>query len=183
MTKWVAVPGYEGRYEVSSCGQVRSLGIVVNAKGGANAFRKGRILKQAVKSSGYRQVTLCAADDSRRSVLVHVLVAQAFLGQRPRGHHVRHLDCNPANNCVENITYGSPAENAKDTIECGRRPRGDAHPRAKLTEFEAREILESKGLVSPQVLALVFGIAREHVWQIQSGRCWAHLQLSQTDFK
>lgn len=58
---WRPVPGYEGRYEVSDEGRVQSAGFVVPTKNAWPAFRPGRVLAQATKTNGYRQVTLVTA--------------------------------------------------------------------------------------------------------------------------
>jgi hypothetical protein len=148
----------------------------VSAKGGKCAIRKGRILSQSIKKpSGYRQVTLCSSSGKRVSALVHIVVAQAFLGLRPEGFHVRHLDCDTSNNSVENLAYGSPKENAADTISCGRRPRGQGHHMSKLSDQAAKKILDGKGTVSAKTIASIHGISIAHVYQIQRGKCWRHL--------
>lgn len=111
---WAPVPGYEGRYEASSEGNVRSLGLVVAAKGGATAFRPGRTLRQAVKSNGYRQVTLVAADGARQSWMTHQVVCLTFKGPCPPGQQVRHKDRTKSNNSVGNLEYGTAVDNAAD---------------------------------------------------------------------
>jgi hypothetical protein len=59
-------------------------------------------------------------DDGPRTVFVHQAVAAAFLGARPDGLVVRHLDGNPSNNSLMNLRYGTSAENAYDRIAHGR---------------------------------------------------------------
>lgn len=111
---WRAVRGYEGRYEVSSHGRVRSLGIEVNAKGGARAFRPGRVMAPATKSNGYRQVTLVAVDGSRKSGLLHQLVCEAFVGPRPLGMQVRHWNGDVADSDAVNLVWGTKSDNERD---------------------------------------------------------------------
>lgn len=134
MERWLPVPGYEGRYEASSEGRVRSLGIAVSAKGGAVAFRPGRLLQQAVKANGYLQVTLVAADGARRSWMTHRLVCLTFIGECPPDHQVRHLDGTKDNNCIGNLQYGSGADNASDRAAHGTFKSGWAlYDRSKRT--------------------------------------------------
>lgn len=116
---WKAIPGYESRYEVSDEGRVRSLGIIVGARGGKTAFRPGRMLQPAVKDRGYLQVTLVAEDGGRKSWLVHQLVCLAFIGPCPDGHETRHIDGSKDNNCLGNLQYGTAADNAADRAAHG----------------------------------------------------------------
>ncbi|WP_158710499.1 NUMOD4 motif-containing HNH endonuclease [Streptomyces flavochromogenes] len=101
---WLAVPGYENSYEVSSQGQVRSR---------PRPTTRGGILKAKVGRVGYPRVSLCA-NGVQRTWLVHQVVAVAFLGPRPAGQEVRHLDGDPLNNAVSNLAYGTRSENAQD---------------------------------------------------------------------
>lgn len=114
MTEWRPVVGHEGRYEVSSCGQVRSLP--------RPGVPKARVLRQWTQY-GYPSVNLsCGSRDQRENRPVHVLVAAAWLGPRPDGLVIRHLDGNSRNNDVRNLAYGTPAENVRDTVRHGTHP-------------------------------------------------------------
>lgn len=106
--RWAPVPGYEGRYEVSTAGRVRSY-----------AFSRPKILSQSIRrDDGYPRVTLILAG-VRKTVAVHRLVATAFLGPRPDGLETRHLDGNAGNPRLENLRYGTPSQNAFDRIRHG----------------------------------------------------------------
>lgn len=111
MSTWLPVPGYEGRYEVSNTGEVRS-------------FWNGtvRILKQVARKGRYLSVNL-SVKNVQRSFDVHVLVASAFLGPRPEGLQVRHLDGDARNNRVSNLAYGTYRENSLDKQRHGTDPQ------------------------------------------------------------
>lgn len=103
--EWRPVVGYEGLYEVSSQGDVRSW-----------RWKSGpRLLRPATHPDGHLQLNI-----GRRSLFVHQLVAAAFLGPRPVGLETRHLDGNPANNTPSNLRYGTRAENAQDMVLHGQ---------------------------------------------------------------
>jgi hypothetical protein len=103
---WLPVPGYEGHYEVSDLGRVRSL------KPG-----RQRVL-ESQSDRGYRRVALSlnAAEWRPR---VHQLVALAFLGPAPEGLEVCHRDGVRDNNVPSNLKYGTSAENRADAIAHG----------------------------------------------------------------
>ena len=102
---WTTVPGYEGRYQVNEEGQVRSL---------PRRRTRGGILKSLVNKRGYLTVTLGA---TKREV--HKIVAETFLGPRPEGMEIRHLDGNPLNPAVINLAYGTRSENNRDKRQHG----------------------------------------------------------------
>ena len=93
---WKAVVGYEGLYEVSDLGRVRSL----------NYNKTGviQVLKPRASKDGYVRVKL-SKEGKAKTLCVHRLVAQAFIPNPDGLPEVNHKDENPANNCVENLEY------------------------------------------------------------------------------
>ena len=172
MTQWRPIPGWETLYEVSDDGVIRSIGRYVRAKNNKRAFRKGRVLAQVRKTNGYLCVTL--TDGRRRPQLsVHALVARAFLGERPLGLHVLHGDGDKSNNSINNLRYGTPAENIADTARHGRRPRGENSPHAKLTEAQVHAIRAWDGPLTD--LVGMYPVSREHLYAIRVRRVWRHI--------
>ena len=114
MEEWRPVSGYEGLYEVSSLGRVRSLPRVWEQVSKHGTLHKhtssGRTLKPGLTRQGYPSVVL----GRRRTRLVHRLVAEAFLGPCPAGKEVRHLDGTRTNNTISNLAYGTRSENIAD---------------------------------------------------------------------
>lgn len=170
--KWVDVPGWEGLYEVSDTGVIRSKDRHVPTRGGALALRKGRVLRLVEKNNGYLCVTL-ANGALRPQLSVHKIVARAFLGECPLGLHVLHYDGNKRNNAVKNLRYGTPAENHFDTERHGRRRRGAAHPLATLNEDSVRLIRSSQE--SCRNLAAQFGVTPAHISHVKRRRVWRHM--------
>lgn len=109
--QWRPIPGYLG-YEASSEGRVRSVRIP------GRKFR-GRVLSQYVDHRGYLRTTVHQGVNSYASLDVHTLVTLAFLGPRPNGMQVRHLDGDPLNNWATNLSYGTQAENNLDQVRHG----------------------------------------------------------------
>lgn len=168
--EWKAVVGYEGRYEISNLGQVKSL---------PNIRRYGeRILRAAVMPSGHFQVSLSALSTSK-SRLVHILVLEAFVGPRPGDSvnwHGCHSDSNPANNRLDNLRWDTRSGNESDKVANGTSNRGSRNRASKLSQAQVVEI-KSRILVgekSPDI-ALIYGVSRGAINAIKRGRAWSWL--------
>lgn len=108
---WKAIPGYEGMYEVSSLGRVKSLSrIKINTKG--SYMTKEKILKISSDGKGYLQV--CLSNYNKKTFRIHQLVAMAFLNHKRDGTHkliVDHINNNQLDNRVENLQIITQREN------------------------------------------------------------------------
>ena len=93
---------YEGIYQASNLGRIRSL---ENSR-----KKKGRVLKTAVNKRGYHTVTL-SKNGVRKGAKVHRLVWSAFNGPIPEGMQINHIDENPLNNKLDNLNLMAPKEN------------------------------------------------------------------------
>ncbi len=102
---WKPIQGYNSHYEISSFGRVRSSARGLNA----------RLLKPGVASNGYPTVAL----GRKNTRTLHSLVAEAFLGPRPEGQEVRHIDGNRRNPAAANLCYGTRTQNIYDAIAHG----------------------------------------------------------------
>lgn len=109
--EWRDIPSYEGYYQVSNFGRVRSLARVV-ARGDGKIQVKERILKATLDGGGYLIVCLCKSGGRKMSA-VHKLVAMVFLGHKPNGHEkvVNHIDNDKSNNRAENLELVSNRHN------------------------------------------------------------------------
>lgn len=114
--RWLPVVGYEGLYEVSDLGRVKSLGRQVTRR-----RIKERMLKQPPDRSGYPHVNLWK-DGKPESHYVHHLVLAAHVGPCPDGMERRHLDGDPGNSALSNLAYGTSSENNLDQVRHGRHP-------------------------------------------------------------
>lgn len=119
--EWREIPGYEGLYEVSSIGRVRSLDRV-SMRNGRPVRRRGRmkLLSRQDQRHGHLTTKLTDCGGRPRAARVHHLVALAFIGPRPEGMQVCHHNDDPTDNRVENLRYDTPAANVADSIRNGR---------------------------------------------------------------
>ena len=108
--EWRPIPSAENLYEASSNGDIRSV---------KRATTKGVILKQYISpKNGYAHVSICIKNRSRTR-RVHVLVAEAFFGERAKGQQVNHIDGNKINNAVKNLEYCTQSQNMKHAYQTG----------------------------------------------------------------
>lgn len=116
--RWKDVVGYEGLYQVSDCGRIKSLDRIVPDKRTGPKKLKGRILRPGTTGS-YLVVGLCK-DGIQTTVRVHRLVAEAWLGPCPDGMEVCHGPNGQMDNSVSNLRYDTYVNNALDRREHGK---------------------------------------------------------------
>jgi len=120
MEIWKDVVGYEGYYQVSNLGRVRSLDRILdkpNILTGGQTVRKGKIISQRLKT-GYMYVNLCA-HDRRKGHRVHRLVAKAFLPNPESKPQINHKNGNKKDNRVYNLEWATASENQKHAYKNG----------------------------------------------------------------
>ena len=178
---WTAVSGYEGTYEVSTHGNVRSLDRT-DCRG---QKRKGRLLRTRTGRKGYPLVNLCLEGVANPALSVHRLVATAFLPPpRPDQTQVNHIDGVKTNNHVANLEWCSPAENNRHACATGLRDTclGEAHWCAKLDNSAVLEIYRRAWEGEKQAdIAADFGVLPSRVSKIKLGVSWAHVTGGRID--
>lgn len=114
MEIWRAIIGYEGLYEASDLGRIRSCDriIIGNSRWGKprNIHFKETILQQSIGANGYKNVTL-SKNGKTKTIEVHKLVYEAFNGKVPDNMQVNHIDENHHNNNLSNLNLLTPKEN------------------------------------------------------------------------
>jgi hypothetical protein len=173
--EWRPIAGYEGFYEVSSLGRIRSLDRkTVYLKHGRK--RKGHVLKLGTARNGRKKIML-----QKNRVIgeyqVHRLVAAAFC-ERPEGCDVvNHINNNPLDNRAANLEWTTPSGNQQHAAKHGRLC-GTANPRMakKLNPDIARMIAEDyliKKIGTQSTVAKKYGVAQSCVFTIVSGKTWS----------
>ena len=161
--EWRQIPGFSD-YDVSSLGRVRRR----TSRGGVKA---GKPMYQNQGREGYFRVLF--------RPLVHVLVAQAFVGPRKEGMFANHKDGNKANNRADNLEWVTPSDNGLHAYGLGLQQRGERHGMAKLTDDQVREIrARYAGEWGGQTaLAKEYGVSQGLISQIVRGDVWRHLPV------
>lgn len=174
--EWRPVVGYEGKYEVSSIGRVRSIRRLV---AGGRYWNNGKLLSPWVTKQGYLVVGLGRTDTGGRSS-VHRLVAIAFL-PKPRKNQtdINHIDGIKSNNVASNLEWCTRSENTKHAIRLGLfKPtviRGQAVGTSKLKTSQAIEIRRRAQTESRRALAAEFSVCPQTISNIKTGASWSHL--------
>lgn len=140
--QWKPALGWEGVYEVSDMGRVRSLDRTIDQRDGTSRFFPGQILKQT-GMNGYRTVGLHFAGKERRRT-VHSLVLEAFTCERPTGMQACHYDGDRANNKLSNLRWDTVEGNARDKLRHGTNVR-----EAMTHCFKGHELDHENTYVSP----------------------------------
>lgn len=174
--EWRPIAGYEGSYEVSSLGSVRSIPHVVKNRY-STALRGGRVLRQTPDKRGYLLVGL-SRGMKVTTVKVHRLVAAAFISAPPTiDAQVNHLDCVKAHNAVSNLEWCTRQENHRHAVDAGRLD-GTISPKRgkKLTADEVRGIRAARlSGETVKSIASRFGVARETAGKILRGQIWVRV--------
>ena len=155
---WKNIKGYEGLYQVSNKGRVKSLERTIIDKTGRKRLRKELILKPKTERNGYLRVNLCNGCGKVKRFYVHRLVCEAFHGNPKNKPCVNHIDENKANNTVSNLEwctyeennkYGTrPAKVAKANVKNKSKPIGQYTTNGKLIKVwqSAKEVQRQLGL-------------------------------------
>lgn len=171
--EWKDINNYEGLYQVSSFGNIRSLDreVVYGDKSkGEYHNRKGQLLKPTL-SGGYKTVSL-----SGKTFTVHSLVGEHFL-DKPYGDFVlNHKDYNKENNFYKNLEYVTQGDNVRHNYVAGNANIGVKQKDAKLNKkqvIEIKRLLETD--ISQNKIAKQFNVSPTTITDIKKGRKWKHI--------
>jgi hypothetical protein len=174
---WKPVSGYDGYYEVSSNGRVRSLDRIIDHP--LVQVRHGKMLKQTPNHKGYMRVSL-NKNGNKKQEFVHKLVAQSFIYNIKRNPQINHIDGNKLNNNVENLEWCTNKENCQHAAKLKLRSpiKGSSHHNTVLSEEQVID-LKQKRKEGWSYLRLMsfFNITKNNVASICTGRTWKHLNI------
>lgn len=171
--EWRTVVGYfSGLYSISNLGRVRR-------DRAAKGATSGHILKPHKGTDGYWYVRL-SLSCQQRGYSIQRLVCDAFLGPKPKGHNINHIDGVKTNNRLWNLEYVTYSRNSKHAFEIGLSPRGENHGISKLTNAQVKEIKKelAQGIQGNQTtIAKRYGVNDTVISKIKRGEIWTHITL------
>jgi len=166
---WKDIPDYEGLYQASNYGQIKSL-IRKNR-------RKEKILIQTDDNNGYVGVNLYK-NNIPKTFKVHILILETFVGSCPHIMECRHLNGIKTDNRLCNLRWGTRSENTYDKILHGTHVdnRGSRCATSKLNELDIlkiREMINNKYTCSQ--IAKIFNVNRRTIQDIKLNKTWRHI--------
>ena len=171
---WLNIPGYEGLYQVSNYGKIRSLDRhVKDSNNERRRFLKGKLLKFGITDK-YQHVTL-SISGKQTGYTVHSLVLLTFKGECPEGKETAHNNGIRDDNRLVNLRYATPVENYQDRVLHNTDNRGERHGRTCLTENKVREIRNLSKYFSGKELARKYSVSVSAISNILSRKSWVHI--------
>ena len=176
---WKDVKGFEGYYQVSNLGQVRSIDRDVTYSNGVVTHHKGRLIKPSTNQKGYLQIHLQRQDD-KLYITVHKLVALHFVEGYAEGLQVNHKDENKLNNRADNLEWCSPTYNVNYGTNLQR--KGVAYKKGAYTQRCKRLAVYIDGVKLGEYngykeVSEALGISLEYASQIANGRPHKHYRV------
>jgi hypothetical protein len=175
MTDRRPIPGFTADYAVDGDGNIWSCKVRGNGKPPGKWHR----LSPCVGNHGYRYTSVPDPERSGgyRKVLVHRMVAAAFLGECPAGLTVNHKNGNKLDNRPANLEYLTLPENTRHAAGLGLMQRGAERPLAKLTDEAVRDIRRRyrAGGIFQRELGAEYGVGQQTIQHIVSGETWRHV--------
>ena len=166
--EWRPMIRYAGKYLISNAGRVKSIG----------RYRRNYdvIIKHGM-SHGMYPTAYLRCEGKRTSDPIHRLVAEAFIGPRPTGFQINHIDGNKCNNRVENLEYVSASDNQKHAFRIGLASmKGERHTRHKLTDQIVIEMRRLRSLGETyKNIGKLFGVTKCAASMACRGIRWSHI--------
>lgn len=172
--EWRDIRGFEGYYQVSNLGRVRSLNRTITCSLGKSFKKKGKVLSMnKFSSSGYR-ICMLTKGKIRENKFFHRLVCQAFLPNPENKPFVNHIDNDKLNNNITNLEWSTPMENTTHAKNIGVIKNGLDHYCSKLSTSDVKDIyyLAIKGELSQKEIARLYGISQSGVSNIKNNKIW-----------
>ncbi|HSH25866.1 MAG TPA: NUMOD4 domain-containing protein [Massilibacterium sp.] len=123
--EWKDVIDYEGLYQVSNTGKVRTVSRMIKHSRGGLRKHKQIILKQRIMPNGYHRIEVINKQGERKGVYVHRWVAQSFVKNPGDKQEVNHIDGNKSNNNANNLEWCTPKENSEHARNTGLNNNGN----------------------------------------------------------
>ena len=160
---WKWIDGYEGEYQISNYGRLKSY----------RKDKSGKIMSNINKNGWYFTVNLIDNKGKRKTERIHRLVARTFIGDIPKGYHVHHKDGNKQNNKVDNLEIIHPAKHHSETIRMnknileGMNNYNRYEKTKRICQFSEDGVLLAT-YVNGEVASRMTGICQRNILQVAS---------------
>lgn len=173
--QWKPVVGYEGMYEVSNAGRVRSIDrYIKSARGEGRCLLRGKVLRTQ-DNKGLLYLGLCK-NGRGKTHAVHQLVLTAFVGPRPDGMEGCHGNGNGSDNRLSNLRWDTHKSNGEDMVRHGTSVKGDRNGSARLTRDDIGAIrLRCSAGENQGAIADKYGVSRSHISDIHRRKTWRNV--------
>jgi hypothetical protein len=179
---WKDIPEYEGYYQASSLGRIRSLDMVVKHWRGGKMKKLGRIMKQRKvthpqREGFYLSVMLCV-DQVKKIYSVHRLVALAFIPNPLKKEFINHKNGSKNDNRVENLEWVTCSENNQHAMDSKLRSAAKGE-RSAMAKLNTEKVLKIRALLSggqtPKQISVRFNVSPSTIYYIKNRSTWAHI--------
>lgn len=171
---WKTIPGFDGLYEASDDGRIRSATRKITSCTGQEYIHFGKELKPNVVKNGYSIVHLMK-DGSRQARYIHRLVAETFIPNETNLPTVNHIDGNKKNCNVQNLEWSSYSGNNQHAYDTGLKPRGEGFYCAKLCEDDVREIRQNGKHESYKTIGDHYNVSAATIRDVLLNRTWRNI--------
>jgi hypothetical protein len=173
---WKTIDGYEGLYEISNLGRVKSLSRIIQRDGiFGNKKIKERIIKPSITNGGYYRLNLIN-NKIKTSFSIHRLLALYFLPNIYNKPQVNHINGIKTDNRIENLEWCTAKENINHAFKIGLiiAKNGINHNKCKLNTFEVLEIRENKNNTLKEI-SKKYNISISVISKIKHNKLWKHI--------
>lgn len=174
MEEWKDIPGYEGKYQASNKGRIKSF-IFRESDKTITLYKNPKILKGGMNNGGYLTMSLLRHGKTEQ-FLIHQLILMSFVGPCDAGMEVAHLNGCRTDNRLENLKYCTRSENHSHKEIHGTSQIGERNGFSKLKEDQVKEIiLSDRSFQARLKLAKKFSVDITTIGLIQRGKRWTHV--------
>lgn len=165
---WKDIKGFEGHYQISSFGEVKSVSRWRDTRKGSGYITKEKIMKQKKNITGYYSVQLCL-NAVMTFKTIHRLVAEHFLSNPDNKLTVNHIDANKANNHVSNLEWSTSAEQMQHAVKNGLVELRGAQKFPTELKFQVLNFMKENPEVSALKAAKMFDMSPRTIARILKG--------------